>query len=80
MSGMNAIRHIRKSVLGLTQSDMALIAEVSQGTISKWENSDGPDQIGPSRVEMARIRAEAIKRGLSWDDSWFFESPAEVAQ
>lgn len=73
---MNAIRHIRKSVLSLTQAEMAMIAEVSQGTVSKWEKGEA----NPGRDEMANIRKAAIDRGLSWDDSWFFETPAEAAQ
>jgi DNA-binding transcriptional regulator YiaG len=70
---MSSLRHIRKSILGLSQAEFAAIAEVSQGTVSKWENGEG----GPSRDEMARIRAEAHRRGLEWHDSWFFEFPAE---
>jgi len=55
---------------------MASIAGVSQGTVSKWEKGEA----NPGRDEMASIRGAAIDRGLSWDDSWFFETPAEVAQ
>jgi predicted transcriptional regulator len=76
IGGMNTLRHIRKSVFGLSQAELAAVAEVSQGTISKWERGD----LDPSREEMGRIRAEAIKRGLDWNDSWFFENPAEVRQ
>lgn len=49
---------------------MAEIAKVSQGTVSKWET----DQLQPDRREMDRIRREAHKRGLDWDDRWFFEA------
>lgn len=55
---------------------MAAIAIVSQGTVSKWENGEG----NPNREEMARIRTAAIQREIPWDDSWFFETPAEAAQ
>lgn len=55
---------------------MAAIAAVSQGTVSKWENGEA----NPNRDEMSRIRDAAIDRGLPWQDSWFFEAPAEVAQ
>lgn len=72
---MNALRHIRKTVLDLSQAEIAAIAEVSQGTVSKWENGE----LNPNMDEMARIRAAAIARGLPWDDSWFFETP-EAAQ
>jgi len=73
---MSSLRHIRKSVLGLSQAEMAAIADVSQGTVSKWENGE----LNPNRDEMSRIRDEARRRGLAWQDSWFFEMPAEAAQ
>jgi len=73
---MNALRHIRKTVLDLSQAEIAVIAEVSQGTVSKWENGE----LNPNMDEMARIRTAAIERGLPWDDSWFFETPSEAAQ
>lgn len=70
---MNQIRHIRKSVFGLSQVDFAaLMPPVAQGTVSKWENGE----LEPSRDEMAQIRSAAIERGLAWDDAWFFEAPA----
>jgi DNA-binding transcriptional regulator YiaG len=68
---MNQIRHIRKAVLNVNQVEFAALAEVAQGTVSKWENSE----LEPSRDEMARIRAAARARGLPWDDAWFFEAP-----
>jgi transcriptional regulator with XRE-family HTH domain len=71
---MSALRHIRKSVLGISQADMATIAVVSQGTVSKWENGESD----PNLDEMARIRDAAIKREIPWDDSWFFETPADA--
>lgn len=73
---MSSLRHIRKSVLGLSQAEMAAITAVSQGTVSKWENGE----LNPNRDEMARIRDEARRRGLAWEDAWFFEVPSEAAQ
>lgn len=73
---MNSLRHIRKSIFGLSQTELATVAEVSQSTVSKWERGD----LNPNRDEMARIRDEAHKRGLAWNDSWFFECPSEAAQ
>lgn len=74
---MNALRHIRKEVLGLSQAELAAVACVSQGTVSKWENGD----LDPDRNEMERIRTEAHRRGLEWNDAWFFEKPlGEVSQ
>jgi len=72
---MNPLLHIRKNVFGLTQAEMAIIAVVSQGTVSKWEAGS----LAPDAGELKRIRAEAAKRGLLWDDRWFFEAPAPSA-
>ena len=68
-SKMNSLRHIRKTVFGVTQADLASIARVSQGTVSKWER----ENLKPNLEELERIRSEAVKRGLEWNDSWFFE-------
>lgn len=72
---MNPLLQIRKNVFDVTQREMAVIAEVSQATISRWENGGAPD-----RHELSRIRLEALKRGLPWEDSWFFEAPSEAAE
>ncbi len=72
---LNPIRHIRVKVFALSQVDFALIAGVAQPTVSKWEAG----ALHPSSDEMARIRASAADRGLAWQDSWFFEVPAEVS-
>lgn len=69
---MGPIEHIRKIVLGISQADLARIAETTQPTVSRWENGE----LEPSRAEMARIRAAVAARGISWSDSWFFEAPA----
>lgn len=78
---MNAVEFIRTKVFKLTQAPFAVIAGVSQPTVSRWE---APDNAGsePSRDEMDRIRSAAKTRGLDWNDSWFFqtfpdEEPAE---
>jgi transcriptional regulator with XRE-family HTH domain len=73
---MNPLLHIRKNVFGVTQADMAEIAKVSQGTVSKWEKGS----LVPDRSELARIRDTAALRGLSWSDSWLFEAPSEAAE
>jgi predicted transcriptional regulator len=71
---MNSLRHIRKTILGISQAEMAEVADVSQGTVSKWERGE----LCPSHGELTRIREEAIRRGVSWNDSWFFEKPESV--
>jgi transcriptional regulator with XRE-family HTH domain len=71
---MNPILHVRKVRLGLSQAEFGAIAGVSQGTVSKWESGGG----SPSRDELARVRNFAIEKGVAWDDSWFFDAPAEA--
>lgn len=64
-----AIQEIRKSVLGISQVELAEIAQVSQGTVSRWEAGE----LAPSLAELSRIRAAALDRGKQWDDRWFFD-------
>ncbi len=68
---MNPMLHIRKQIFGVPQTEMAEIAGVSQGTVSKWETGS----LAPDRTELERIRNEAARRNLDWDDRWFFELP-----
>jgi transcriptional regulator with XRE-family HTH domain len=67
---MNQMAFIRQRVFGLSQADFASVAGVAQPTVSRWE-----DGTPPKISEMKRIRDEAIKRGLVWHDSFFFDSP-----
>jgi transcriptional regulator with XRE-family HTH domain len=72
---MNAIRHIRKSIFQVTQAEFAAIANVTQATVSRWE--DDENGATPSLGEMGAIRAAAIERNLGWDDRVFFETPGQ---
>ena len=65
---MNAIRRIRTEVFGISQIEMARIARVRQATISRWEHEVNH----PSLAHLNRIRAEAARRKLPWDDGWLF--------
>jgi predicted transcriptional regulator len=65
---MLAIQNIRKNVLAVTQSDLARICSVSQGTVSKWERGE----LAPDLAAMRAIRDEAGRRGVEWDDGLFF--------
>jgi transcriptional regulator with XRE-family HTH domain len=65
---MSQIRRIRIAVLRITQAELAAIAGVKQATVSRWEQ--GIHQ--PSLHHLARIREEAKRRRLKWDDRWFF--------
>lgn len=63
-----SFRHIRCVVFQATQVEMAAIAGVRQATISRWESDD----LTPSLPALRRIRAEARRRGIEWNDAWFF--------
>lgn len=70
---MSTMAYIRKQVFGVTQGAFAEIAGTTQGTVSRWEAGE----LEPTREQLERVRGEAISRGLEWEDSWFFERPAE---
>ncbi len=72
---MNALKHIRKNVFKLTQSEFSVIAGVTQATVSRWESG-----VAPSLDEMKAIRAAAEARKIKWNDRLFFDTPKpEVA-
>ncbi|MBZ9794329.1 helix-turn-helix domain-containing protein [Mesorhizobium sp. ES1-4] len=66
---------LRLSIFHATQTEMAAIAGVNQSQVSRWERGVRR----PSLREMERIRAEALRRDLPWDDRWFFEVPEQAA-
>lgn len=66
---MSLMRHIRKDIFQLTQTEFGAICGVTQATISRWE--DG--LLAPDLKELERIRSEAIRRGIDWEDSIFFD-------
>ena len=68
---MNPMLRIRKDVLGLTQAEMAALADTTQATVSRWEKGG----LEPDREHLSRIRAEAERRAIAWDDAWFFQVP-----
>jgi transcriptional regulator with XRE-family HTH domain len=72
---MNTIAHIRKSVLKVSQSELADVAGTKQATVSRWETN----QLSPDLEQLKSIRAEVLRRGLDWDDAWFFSTPEEAA-
>lgn len=72
---MNTLKHIRRNVFQATQEEMASIAGVEQPTVSRWEA--GVNE--PSLRHLKRIRAEARRRNLSWDDNWFFSTGGRAA-
>lgn len=64
---MNAIKHIRCHVFGISQVEMAEICKVRQATISRWEAGIGE----PSLRHIRLIRAEARRRRVKLDDRIF---------
>ena len=72
-ASMNAVEYIRTKVFKLEQAPFAGIAGVSQPTVSRWEQAE-IENSEPNRKAMELIRSEAIKRGLPWSDSWFFQT------
>jgi hypothetical protein len=68
---MSMIKHIRKNVFDVSQAVFGEIAGTTQASVSRWETGE----LTPNHTEMSRIRGEAIRRGLTWDDRWFFEPP-----
>jgi predicted transcriptional regulator len=73
LAAMSSLLHVRKNVLRITQSEMAALTGARQATVSRWETGE----LEPDRLQLRAIREEAIKRGLAWDDRWFFE-PSEA--
>lgn len=67
---MNALKHIRKNVFAVTQAEFAVVAGVTQATVSRWENG-----VAPSLEEMQAIRSAASDRGIDWNDALFFDAP-----
>lgn len=67
MSG--PLKVIRKNILNLNQVEMAALVGCAQATVSRWETGE----LEPDRQQMAKIREEAVKRGIPWSDTWFFE-------
>lgn len=69
-------RYIREVVFGIArQEDFGRLLGVSQAQVSRWETGAN----GMNRKVQQRIRALARDRGIDWNDSWFFEVPADKA-
>jgi transcriptional regulator with XRE-family HTH domain len=71
---MNPIRDVRVRLFAITQQEMADIAGVRQPTVSRWER----DLLQPNLDALSRIRREALRRGLRWNDRLFFEAMGRV--
>lgn len=69
------MQRIRKTLLGISQVEMASIAATSQTTVSRWERGE----LLPDLGQMARIREEAQARGIDWNDSFFFDGAPSPA-
>jgi transcriptional regulator with XRE-family HTH domain len=58
----------------MTQTEFARMLGIRQSAVWELESRDAL----PARHQIT-IRKEAAKRGLTWRDDWFFETP-EAAQ
>lgn len=72
---MSAIAHIRKSVLGLSQAEVAALTGVTQATVSRWEKGE----LFPNLRELGVLRQAAREKDASFDDRLFFDPPAVEA-
>lgn len=70
---MQTVSLLRKNIFAVSQGTFAAIAGVTQPTVSRWER-DGAYCM--TLAQMLRIRDEAERRGIEWDDRWFFFDPA----
>ena len=66
---MNPLLRIRKTVLGLTQQELAELTGATQATVSRWERGE----LEPDRGQLKTILDEARARGVDLDASAFFE-------
>lgn len=72
---MSAIRYIRKTILGVSQAELAAIAQTTQTTVSRWEKGES----APDLSHLSRIRDVVRLRRPDWRDDYFFDPPAEAA-
>lgn len=75
---MTSFRHIRRDVLGLTQTQLAGALNVTQAAVSQWESGKG----SPTLENIRRLRAFAIGQGAPWNDAWIFDAvpPSDVSR
>lgn len=76
METMTPARFIRVNVFGFdTQTEFARELGYEQPQISRFESGT------PFSSEaQSRIRKLALKRGIAWDNNWFFEVPSSRPQ
>lgn len=70
----NPVRFVRQKVFDATQEQFADIGEVSRTRVTRYES--GGEK--PPYSFMARVRAEALRRGLPFSADWFFAVPVEA--
>lgn len=69
---MSPARYIREHIFGVqTQAEFAELLDYSQANISRIET--GAQRPGAEYQE--RVRSAARRKGLRWDNNWFFEVP-----
>ena len=65
---MSAIKAIWDGLGVKTQVELAELAQCNQGVVSKWLSG----RYQPDLHTLLRLRKNAIKRRLPWDDKWIF--------
>lgn len=70
---MTPISYLRKTVLNVTQAELARITGASQATVSRWEAGE----LEPNARQLRAIRDTAIAAGVEWNDSWVLDAPSD---
>lgn len=74
MTDLNPAIHIRTRVFKCaSQDEFAVIFGTTQASVSRWER----DGRIPAHKQEA-VRQAARDRKITWDDSWFFDVPAQA--
>lgn len=70
---MRQILFLRHKIFKANQAEFARMAQVSQATVSRWENGEG----SPSLENIIALRKAAARKGIAWDHEWLFSPPSD---
>ncbi|WP_425292027.1 helix-turn-helix domain-containing protein [Brucella anthropi] len=70
---MRQIFFLRHKIFKANQAEFARMAQVSQATVSRWENGEG----SPSLENIIALRQAAARNGIAWDHEWLFSAPSD---
>jgi transcriptional regulator with XRE-family HTH domain len=68
---MNGIKFAQKCVLRCSQVEFGNLVGASRSTVANWISG----KTSPTFHHIQAARDEIIKRGLPWNDSWWFDPP-----